>query len=222
MQKRTTKLGIYDTASHGWTLTGWVLSEPVAKTKYVDKTGGDGSWDLSTSLTDGVVRYEDRTLTITLELSESDRTSRKQELRYMTNLLDGTRVQIVPPDDPAYYLEGRVHVREEYNNLAHAAVTVTATVGPWMQKSTETTVTLTATTAEQTTTLPNNGRRVACPVIKVTGDSASVLLVCGTSSKAFAAGTYQWPDLLVYTGGQDITYSGNGSVSLTYREAVLS
>lgn len=221
MQKRTTQIGIYDTASHGWTLTGWSLSEATEKTNYIDKPGGDGSWDLSTALTDGVPTYSDRTLTIALELSEGDRLTRKEEIRYMLNLLDGTRIQVTPPDDPDLYVEGRIHVREEYNDLAHAAVTVTGTVGPWIQNKEETTVTLTASATEKTATLPNDGRRVVCPTITVTGSGASVRLAVGSLSKSFAAGTHKWPDLLVPSGGQDITYSGAGTVSLKYREAAL-
>lgn len=221
MKKRTIKLGAYDTATYAWTLTGWKLSAAEQKTKYQEKVNGDGSWDLSTALTDGIAKYKDRTLTATLELSEGDRVSRANVIRHMINLLDGERLNIVLPDDEGYHLVGRVHVKKEYNDLAHAAVTVTATCEPWKYADADTRITLTARATEQTAVLTNSGRRAVVPVLTVTGSGASVLLEHGTASKAFAAGTFQWPDLLLTPGDHPLTYSGTGTIAITYREAVL-
>ena len=107
----------------------------------------------------------------------------------------------------------------DYNDLAHASVTVTAVCNPWLYKKTETSQTFTASTTAKTTTLPNSGRLIVIPTITVTG--GTVLLVVGSSSKSFSAGTYLWPDLMIRNGGQSITYSGSGSIKFTYREAVL-
>ena len=59
------------------------------------------------------------------------------------------------------------------------------------------------------------------PVLTITGEGASVLLAFGTASWALSTGTYQLPDLVVPQGGAEITYSGTGALSFTYREAVL-
>ena len=225
MLKRKIVLGTYDTAAHGWTLTGWKLGAAVQKTNYVAKSGGDGSHDLSTAMTDGIPRYNDRPLTVTLECSDGDRLSREAKIKQMINQLDGMRVDIEPPDDNLHHINGRLHIVREYNDMAHAAVTVRATCKPWKYANTETAVALTAKTAAQTTTLLNAGRQAVVPVIKVTGSSASVLLAykssIGTVSEAFSAGTYQWPELLLTPGSHDLTYSGTGAVLITYREAVL-
>lgn len=218
MQKRKILIGDYDTAAFGWTLAGWKLADPTQKTKYEDKPSGDGSWDLSTALTDGIPRYTDRELTVTLELSEGTRLEREEIIRYMVNLLDGLRWPICLPDDDLHYITGRVHVAREYNDPAHAAVTVTATCEPWKYSTTETVVTLTATSTARSTTLYNSGRRAVVPTLTVTG---SVVLGFGASSLSLSAGTYTWPDLLLTTGRHVLTYSGSGTVVLTYREAVL-
>lgn len=219
MQKRKIVIGDYDTAAYGWTLTGWKLSDAEQKTNYLEKPNGDGSWDLSTALTDGIPKYRDRSLTITLECSEGTRLDREAEIRHMINLLDGLRWEIRLPDDDFHHVVGRVHVIREYNDLAHAAVTVTAVCEPWKYTNAETVVALTATTSKQTAILQNNGRRAVVPTLKVQG--SSVLLQYGTASKALAAGTYQWPDLLLTSGRHSLIYSGSGSVTITYREAVL-
>ena len=219
MVKRTIVFGGYNTAANGWTLTGWQLSPAEQKTYFVERNGGDGSWDLSTALTDGQPRYYDRTLTVTLEHSVGDRLSREAIIRQMVNQLDGIRTSIELPDDPFHYITGRLHVAREYNDPAHASVTVTAVCSPWKYSNLETTVTLTAATAKKTAQLVNNGRLAVVPTLTVTG--SSVLVELGNLSKAMSAGTYQLPDLLLTPGTHTLTYSGSGTLTIKYREAVL-
>jgi hypothetical protein len=219
MVKRTIVFGGYNTAANGWTLAGWQLAPAKQKTNFVERTGGDGSWDLSTALTDGQPRYYDRTLTVNLEHSGGDRLNREAIIRQMVNQLDGQRVNIELPDDPFHYITGRLHVAREYNDPAHAAVTVTAVCSPWKHNTLETTITLTAATAEKTAQLVNNGRLAVVPTLTVTG--SSVLIKFGNISKALGAGTHQMPDLLLTSGTHTLTYSGTGMLAIKYREAVL-
>lgn len=221
MKKRTILFDTYDTAVHGWTLTGWKLSPAVQKTAYIDKPSGDGTWDLSTVLSNGQPRYKDRSLTATFECSEGTRQEREAKIRHMVNLLDGMKETIILPDDDFHFITGRIHIEREYNDLVHAAVTVTAVCEPWKYATAETILTLTAFSEERSARLINDGRRAVVPTIKVEGNAASVLLAYGTSTKAFSAGTYQWPDLFLTPGSHAMTYSGTGTVTITYREAVL-
>ena len=213
------RLGTYDTASHGWTLTDWKLGAAEQKTTYIEKPNGDGSWDLTTALSDGIIKYKDRPLTACFECSEGTRMEREATIRQMINELDGLKVEIVLPDDDYHYIVGRLHVVREYNDLAHAAVTVTATCEPWKYANVETVVALTASATKQRVTLYNGGRRAVVPLIKVTG--SSVLLEYGAASQAMPAGDYKWPNLLLTPGSLSLTYSGSGTVTFTYREAVL-
>ena len=221
MKKRAFIFGAYNTATEGWTLTSWKLSPPVLKSQYVDKPGGDGSWDLSTALTDGLPRYEDRTLTATFELSTGDRASREAIIRNMVNTLSGQRVNISTPDDTDYYLTGRVSVAREYNDLAHAAVTVTAVCEPWKYAYAETVIALAVTSEERTVDLFNGGSRTVVPLIKVAGVGTFVYLSYGDSTLALSPGTHQWSDLLLTPGSHILTYHGGGTLTISYREAVL-
>lgn len=221
MQKRRIILGDYDTAAHGWTLTGWELSPAEQKTKYKEKPNGDGAWDLSTANTDGVPRYQNRSLAVTLETSEGTRQGREAAIRHMVNLLDGMLVQIKLPDDDQHHVVGRVHVAREYNDLVHAAVAVTATCEPWKYANTETVVAIAATAEKQRLTLINSGRRALVPVLTVGGANASVLLEYDTASLAMSAGVVQWPHLLLTPGSHTVKVSGSGSLVISYREAVL-
>ena len=142
MEKRSATIGGYVTADHGWTLAGVSLTAPEQKTNYIEKTGGDGSWDLSTVMTDGIPRYKNRTLTVTLENSQGPREDREALISDLVNQLDGLEHRIELPDHPDHFLVGRVHVSVEYSTLAHARVVITGTVEPWFYKNFETVVTL--------------------------------------------------------------------------------
>lgn len=227
MQKRTARIGDYDTAVYGWTLSSCILSAPEQKTNYVERTGGDGSWDLSTVLTGGVPRYKDRTLTLTLENSQGDRAAREKIISTMVNQLDGLEWPIVLPDYPDHYLLGRVHVSVTQSSLAYAAITVTATCQPWLYKARETVVELdapiTASTEAATFYIRNDGRKVVTPVLTVNGKAN--LKFNGVNSETLQTGTYTWPVLQLVPGQNELMYTGsyNGSDTLTlrYREAVL-
>ena len=222
MNKRTVKIGSYDTALHGWTLTSCVLSAPEIKSNYVDKPGGDGSWDLSTAMTDGIPRYKNRTLTLKFECSKDTRTDRENLLNNMVDQLDGFEWPIVLPDRPTYYLKGRVHIAENQSSPAYAAITITANVEPWFYAERETIVELDAPITASTETaifqLWNNGRRVVSPLLTVDGKAN---LSFKGNRTTLTTGTYEWPALQLWPGMSEIGYLGEGTLTFTYREAVL-
>lgn len=219
MEKRKIVFGSYNTAAQGWTLTNWSLGDPQYKSNMVDVPGGDGSIDLSAVLTDGEPRYGDRPLTATFESSNGTRLEREAAIDTMRNWLDGWSVNIELPDDPTHYITGRLHVAKLYSDMAHASVQVTATCQPWRYAVDETRVILTAGEEEQTATLINQGRRSVVPLIEIQG--GPVTLKFGTASWALGAGTYALPDITLKQGEAQLVYSGTGTVTLTYREAVL-
>ena len=222
MDARKLVLGTYDTFLNGpWTLVNWELSPAQYRSHIVTVPGRDGDLDLSTALTDGTPRYGNRNLTATLERSDGTRQERETAISTMVNWLDGWRLDIRIPDDEGHYLVGRVHVERLYNDLAHAAVAVSAVCDPWRYSNNETVIKLTAGVDALPARLPNSGRRTVVPSLQITGDGASVTLVYGAHSWVLGAGIYQLPDLVVPQGGIPVTYSGIGDISFTYREAVL-
>lgn len=224
MIKRTILLGEYDTAAHGlWTLTALDFPEPDVDENLVSVPGrAKGPLDLSYVLTDGEPSYSPRPLSITLESSEGDRPAREARISQMVNMLHGRRVDIVLPDHPLHYATGRLKVETLYNDMAHASVQVTGTCEPWLYAREETAVVLECTTSKQTVRLRNAGVMPVVPVLEITAKSgASVLLEYNNGSVSVSAGTYTWPDLLLTPGDHVVTYSGSGTVTITYREAVL-
>lgn len=220
MKKRSIIFGDYDTAQHGWTLTSYTLSAPELKTNYVDKTGGDGSWDLSTVLSGGIPRYKDRTLSVTLECSVGDRDHREELINHMVNHLDGLEWHTVLPDRPDHYLVGRLRIAVNHNSPAYASVTVTGTCAPWLYHSRERIIDVECTSAWQTYLLANDGRRSVIPEL-ITSEGSSIKLRFGDISTTLSGGTYEWAGLLLTPGRHSIEYSGSGSLRIRYREAVL-
>ncbi len=221
--KRTIILGDYDTAAHGlWTLTAWEFPEPDPVENLVQVPGRiQGPLDLSTALTGGEPRYSSRPLSITLESSEGTREARGARISDMVNRLHGQRLQIILPDHPNHYAVGRLSVRMLYNDPAHASVEVLGTCEPWLYARDETAVPLTATTAEQAATLRNSGAMPVVPLVTISGASAAVQLRYGVNSWTLSAGDYKLPALRLTPGDHVIYYSGAGTASITYREAVL-
>lgn len=220
MGKRKIIFGQYDTALEGWTLASWVLEAAQHKTYYVEVAGRDGDIDLSTALTDGEPKYGNRTLTVTLERSDESRLAREARIDNIINVLDGRKEKIYLPDDAMHYLIGRLHIQKDYNDPAHAAVTITAICDPWRYAGTEKLITLTAITEEQSYDLENEGRMPVIPVITVS--NGTIDLTCGTESWSLEAGIYQLPSLqLIGYKTKTVTYSGSGKLEIEYREAIL-
>ena len=218
MEKRNIIIGSYNTATTGlWTLAAYKVTTASQAQNFVEVPGRYAPLDLSTYLTDGEPYYGSASLEATLESSEGDRAARQARIDSMVRTLDGRSWNITPPDYPDHYLVGRVQIFPNYNDPAHCSVQVSAVCEPWMYEATETTVSLTATTAEQTTTLTNKGSKPVVPTIVTTG---AVTLEYDDYSWTLSAGTHILPDLCLTPGTHELTYSGTGTITLTYREAV--
>ena len=224
MQKRKIIIGTYDTAVEGmWTLTAWAFSKATAQEDYANIPGHSGPLDLSTVLTDGEPYYGAREFEATLESSEGTRMEREARINKMINKLDGWRFNIILPDDPLHYINGRVRVERLYNDLAHASIRVSATCDPWKYNNSETVVGLNATEEEQTAILINNGRLSVVPRITVTDGSVTVIYSADTRERTWtlSPGEYILADIYLKNGVAPIRYSGAGQITFTYREAVL-
>ena len=219
MDKRQLILGGYHTASNGWTLASCRITKAQQVQTFVDIPGRYAPLDLSTSLTDGQPYYGTATLDALLESSEGARDARTARIDDLVHRLDGQLLHIVHPDHTDRYLVGRVQLQPEYNDLAHCAVLVSAICEPWLYNEEETVISLAATDNKVTHVLPNNGRLVVVPTVEVDGE---VTLVFGENTTTLATGTYMLPWLELTPGSHNITISGDGTVTFTYREAVLA
>ena len=223
-RKRKFIFGDYDTDLDGqWTVCEWSFEEPEPCTTFVDVPGRlKGPLDMTAAHTDGDTRYGSRTLTVRVESSEGTRMEREGIISRMLNRLHGHRKKITLPDDQTHYAVGRLSVRREYNDMAHASVTITATCEPWRYSNLETTLELEADDNARTAVLVNGGRMIVVPEITITGDNAYVELTANDDiTWALTAGTHVLPGLVLHTGYTKLTYTGKGTIAIRYREAIL-
>ena len=215
MKKRSVSFGDYVTAEYGWTLAVCKLSDPKPKQKYVEKTAGDGSWDWTAVLTDGVPTYKDRTLTVSLECSEGTRDDREELINDLTNLLDGLKWKVVLPDRPDHYLIGRLSVAVEYSDLAHARVTVTGICEPYFYSKKETLHCLPAANVAKSVRIRNDGRKTVIPTL-----AGPATVVCNGKSIVLGTEETTWSEMVLKPGITSFEYVGE-ALTIRYREAVL-
>ena len=225
--KRKLILDGYDTAADGkWTMTACKLTKAQQVQSFIDVPGRYAPLDASTALTDGEPYYGSAGLDASFECSEGDLAARQRRIDDMVNFLDGRSVKIVHPDHPDRFLIGRVQVIPSFNNLAHCGVSVNAVCEPWLYSAELTVVSVVAADEPQVAQLHNAGRMAVVPIITVDGN---VSLISGANSWNLSSGVYALPEIYVTPGTaykqpgiHEVTYSGAGTITFSYREAVLA
>jgi phage-related protein len=222
MEKRKLLLNDYNTATDGlWTLSSCRLTKGEQVQAFLVVPGRYTPLDLTDYTTEGQPYYGNASLEVVLESSEGDRAARQNRVDELVDTFDGKSITIVHPDHPNHYLIGRVQIRPQYNDMAHAAVQLSAVCEPWLYKTNETTQTLTASSTEKNATLTNSGRLAVVPNVTVTG-SGTFTLTYGQHTWNLTAGEHILPDLYLTPGTHRVTYKGSGTMKITYREAVLA
>ena len=199
-------------------LTAKSVTPPEPKTYYVELDGADGTLDLSEALTGGVV-YKDRTVSATFWTDHGTRAERTLLLRRIRQELHGKKVKIVEPDDSEHYFIGRVIIKEETNNMAYATISIECPCEPWRYSLTDSVRNIAVSSSQVTNlVITNNGVKTLTPEITVTG---SVNITYNGSTVSLVAGTYKISDLRLYRGVNIVGVSGEGSVTFTYKEAII-
>lgn len=216
--------GIFFGDIHSFYDLNLILSEveitpAVPKTNYVDIPGADGALDLTEA--NGEVKYSDRTHKFTLtmnpadDLSEAAWEAKKTEV---SNRLNGRACRITLDKDPDYYWQGRCAVDSYTSNKRLRQFVVSARVRPYKYKQTETVATFDLTETEQTVSLQNS-RRSVCPVITCTDDNTVIVFNGNTFN--FGVGSHKDLKIRFTEGINQVTISGTGQVTFTYKEGDL-
>lgn len=200
----------------GLIVTAKSVTPPEPNTNYVTLDGANGTLDLSEALA-GHVTYKDRTVTATFWTDNGTRTDRERLVNKIISTLHGRKIKIVEPDDLDHYFYGRVSVTPEVNNLAYAEFTIKATCEPWRYAMTDSVRSVTVDGASDVV-INNNGVKTLSPIVTVDGD---ISLTYNGIKTALTSGTFKITDFKLDPGVNVVTVSGNGSVSFTYKEALL-
>ena len=215
---RGVQFGGYHTAED-WNLilNAKTINPPTRKIVKVAVDGRDGDINLSRALT-GEMRYNNREASFMFLVTEGSYEEREELINEITNLIDGQELEIIDPDRPDYYLIGECGVLDIVNNMAYGSFKVTADCEPYWYARNEVKRVITLSATEADIMLNNRGRKTLTPTVTVDGEA---LIGFGSSSVALSTGTYKLTSLYLRTGATPVTVSGTGSITFSYREAVL-
>ena len=218
MMKRGVKFGSYHTAvDWDMLLTDKSLTPPTPKTNYISVDGRDGDLDLSEALT-GEIKFENRKAKYKFFVSAGTYNDRENLIAKILSVIHGRKLKIMIDDDPDHYMVGRCAVTDVKNINAYATMTVDATCEPWKYKVFETIRTVEVTGSAIELNCVNTGVKTVVPMLKVTG---SINLEFDSLKIALSEGVFKVPELRLATGLKILTVSGNGALSVIYREAIL-
>ena len=210
--KRYILFGKHNTAyDWGLLLTAKAVADAEPKTNYQELDGVSGTLDLTESLT-GEVAYAARLLTASFSASDGTAQEREALFRKVVAAIHGRRFQIVEPDNPDFYLVGRVKVKNEWHSHAYSTFDVEADCEPWRYALNESERRVVVRGAAVDVVLNNTGVKPVCPVITVTDNGVTTELT---------EGSYKITDIRLQPGANVIRMEGTGTVVFTYREAVL-
>lgn len=199
-------------------LSGVDISPAKPKETYIDIPGADGSLDLTEA--HGEVKYADRTIKLILsmnpggDLSESAWEEKKLEV---SNALNGKACRITLDKDPDYYWQGRCRLDSYTTQKRVRQFAIVATVHPYKWKQRDTVRSFDLSSTAQTVYI-RNARKSVCPVIEC---SNTAKIVFGENTINFGAGKHKNLDIRFTEGNNQLTISGTGTVTFTFREGDL-
>lgn len=211
----------------GLILSSKTISPPVPKTNNVSVPLMDGTIDLTEILTEDI-KYEDRNLKFTFSVVDK-RKSWAEKISEIENYIHGKRMKIVCDDDPAFYYIGRVSVDNWNSDSRVGKLVVNCTVEPFKYD-----ILSSAVDWEWDIFDFDQG------IINETGElivdgTRTITLICRrkrmfpifTASAAmtvkFDGVTYNLPagsnkiyDIFMCEGENELTFTGDGTVSIDY------
>ena len=188
------------------------------KLNLIDIPGADGSKDLTTQPSGRVV-YNDRTIIWTFALYPGDNWHAKQ--RQVSNALNGRRCKITLDENPDYYYDGRLIVKEYKRDQVLRQITVEAVCAPYMLAQFETTLSQSINTTEKAILVVNEFKP-AIPTITVTRETVIEWL---GNTFTLTAGTHRLLDIVFPENTIELLYakttSGTGTIKIVYQEGTL-
>ena len=195
-------------------LTKAEIPLPTPTTSIVDIKGADGVIDLTEALT-GDVQYNNRPIKLTFEMM--DDTDYSTLISDISNYLHGKVVTVTLSNDDDYYYRGRATINQWECVKRKGKIVIQIDSEPYKYLVTETVRTITVNNQTKTITLPNSRKRV-CPNLNVTG---TVTLTVNGVTYELAESEQQLVNFILVEGNNAIKISGNGTITITYRQGAL-
>lgn len=187
------------------------ITPPTPKTKMVEVPGMDGALDLSKVLT-GCMQYNRRAMQMEFAIL-APRAMWPEIHSDIMDALHGREMSIILDDDPEYCYTGTLSVAGFDPQEVVSAVKVTADIEPY---KTRLEATCKSYTVSGSLTATITGRKK--PVVPVITASSAMQLTFGGKVYNLAAGENTLDDVIIREGVNTFVFTGDGSVSLAYRE----
>ena len=195
-------------------LTKAEIPLPTPKTSTVDIKGADGVLDLSEVLT-GDVLYNNRTIKLTFEmLNDNDYYGLITEI---SNYIHGQKIKFTLNNDEDYYYIGRATINQWECVKRKGKIVIQVDCEPYKYAVIETVRTVNVTNQTKTVTL-SNSRKTVCPTLTVTG---TITLTINGVQYELAVGEQQLINFRLVEGNNTIKVSGNGTLTISYRQGAL-
>ena len=213
--------------TYGMDFLSYKISAPVPKTNVIDVPLKDGVIDLTSALT-GDVKYENRTITILLEVRDR-RDMWPAKLTKIRSDLHGRVKNIIFDDDLAFYYTGRISVGEIQSNGSTGTLTITVDAEPFKYDITPSDIDWEWDPFDLVNGIINEAGEI------VVSGTTVFMLICRqkrtfptfTASTdmtvEFEGETYSLPagsnkiyDIFLCEGENVLTFKGNGTVSIKY------
>ena len=187
---------------------------PAPKTSTVDIKGADGVLDLSEVLT-GDVLYNNRTIKLIFEmLNDNDYYGLITEI---SNYLHGQKIKFTLNNDEDYYYIGRATINQWECVKRKGTIVISVDCEPYKYAVIETIKKVQVSNQTKTVTL-SNSRKTVCPTLTVTG---TITLTINGVQYELAVGEQQLINFRLVEGNNTIKVSGNGTLTISYRQGAL-
>ena len=187
---------------------------PSVKTSGVDIKGANGILDLSEVLT-GDVCYSNRDIKLTFAMM--DDVDYRSTVSQIANYLHGKKVTMKLTNDAEYFYSGRISIKQWDYSPGKGAIVLGMSADPFKYDVVESNVLVNLNNETKTLVLPNKRMRVA-PTLMVTG---SVTMTFKGNTYTLQAGEQQLLNFVLSEGDNNVSFSGTGSVKITYRQGAL-
>lgn len=204
------------------------ITYPEAKTYEIDVPGADGEVDLTELLTSDV-KYGSRTVSFVFSYV-GDFEKWHGVLNEVSNYLHGKRLKIIPDTEPDYFYMGRLSLETEKTDDVMCQLTISGIVEPYKYELVSSTDRWLWDTFSFRTGIIREYNRIVVegektinvigsqkPVSPVITCSADMILKSGGKEYELVKGRNNAYGFVIYDGENELTFIGNGTVTIDYR-----
>ena len=213
------------------------IGEPKQYTKYIEIPGRNGLLDISETIT-GRQIYTKREIKINLA-GARDKTTWNAALSILRNRVNGKVCRIVFADDPAYYWQGRVDIKDFSSVLNLGTLTidipnadpykysVTSSVEPWLwdpfnfETDMITYIGAITVVGFETVTTPAGHMPTIPDIVVSDKTSANFTVEVDGVTYNLAVGTNRIPSIIVGDEEVEFNFTGDAKVQIVYRSGSL-